>query len=47
MQVLGLEAHLNDPRFASYAKRKANEDALLPLVEPAVRMRNSAELKRR
>ena len=41
MQVLGLEAHVGDPRFASYAKRKANEDALLPLVEPAVRARDS------
>ena len=29
--------HLADPRFATYAKRKANEDALLPLVEPAIR----------
>src|SRR5437016_5030990 len=31
MQVLGLEAHIDDPRFASYSKRKANEDALLPI----------------
>ena len=45
MQVLGLEAHVNDPRFSSYAKRKINEDALLPLVEPAVRMRNSEDLE--
>ena len=29
MQVLGLDAHLGDPRFATYAQRKANEDALL------------------
>ena len=29
MQVIGLGAHLADPRFATYAKRKANEDALL------------------
>jgi crotonobetainyl-CoA:carnitine CoA-transferase CaiB-like acyl-CoA transferase len=45
MQELGLEAHLSDPRFATYAKRKANEDALLPLVEPAVRARQSQELE--
>ena len=45
MQVLGLEAHLADPRFATYAKRKANEDALLPLVEPAVRMRDADDLE--
>ena len=37
MQVLGLDAHAGDPRFSSYSKRKLNEDALLPLVEPAVR----------
>ena len=41
MQVLGLDAHLADPRFATYAKRKANEDALLPLVEPAIRQARS------
>ena len=37
LQTLKLDAHLADPRFATYAKRKANEDALLPLVEPAIR----------
>jgi crotonobetainyl-CoA:carnitine CoA-transferase CaiB-like acyl-CoA transferase len=36
---------VNDPRFSSYAKRKINEDALLPLVEPAVRMRDSEDLE--
>ena len=45
MQVLGLDAHAGDPRFASYASRKLNEDALLPLVEPAVRARDSQELE--
>jgi CoA:oxalate CoA-transferase len=45
MQMLGLEAYLNDPRFATYASRKANEDALLPIVEPAVRVRASHELE--
>jgi CoA:oxalate CoA-transferase len=45
MQVLGLEAHARDPRFSSYSKRKLNEDALLPLVEPAVRGRESRELE--
>jgi CoA:oxalate CoA-transferase len=45
MQVLGLEAHIGDPRFASYSKRKANEDALLPIVEPAVRARDAHELE--
>jgi crotonobetainyl-CoA:carnitine CoA-transferase CaiB-like acyl-CoA transferase len=45
MQVLGLEAHIGDPRFASYSKRKANEDALLPIVEPAIRGRDAQELE--
>jgi CoA:oxalate CoA-transferase len=45
MQVLGLAELIGDPRFGSYAKRKANEDALLPIVEPAVRQRDSAELE--
>jgi len=45
MEVLGLKAHLDDPRFASYAKRKANEDALLAIVEPAVRGRDAQELE--
>ena len=45
MQILGLEAHIGDPRFVSYASRKANEDALLPLVEPAVRTRISSDLE--
>jgi crotonobetainyl-CoA:carnitine CoA-transferase CaiB-like acyl-CoA transferase len=45
MQTLKLDAHLADPRFASYAKRKANEDALLPLVEPAIRQWKSGDLE--
>jgi crotonobetainyl-CoA:carnitine CoA-transferase CaiB-like acyl-CoA transferase len=45
MQVLGLDAHLGDARFSSYATRKANEDALLALVEPAVRERDARELE--
>jgi len=45
MQVLGLEAHLSDARFSSYSKRKANEDALIPIVEAAVRTRSAAELE--
>jgi crotonobetainyl-CoA:carnitine CoA-transferase CaiB-like acyl-CoA transferase len=45
MQVLGLAEHIGDPRFASYASRKLNEDTLLPLVEPAVRSRDSKELE--
>ena len=42
---LGLEAHLADARFSSYSKRKANENTLIPLVEPAVRARTAADLE--
>src|SRR6267142_2699498 len=45
MAVLGLDAQASDPRFSSYSKRKLNEDALIPLVEPAVRLRDAAELE--
>jgi CoA:oxalate CoA-transferase len=45
MQALGLADHLRDPRFATYASRKAHEDALLALVEPAVRLREASELE--
>jgi CoA:oxalate CoA-transferase len=45
MTVLGLEQHIADPRFVSYASRKANEDALLALVEPAVCAHEGRELE--
>src|SRR5438874_4991577 len=45
MQVIGLAQHLSDPRFATYAQRKANEAPLLALVEPAVRAQNSDRLE--
>ena len=45
MQTLKLDEHLADPRFASYAKRKANEDALLPLVIPAIQKWKAADLE--
>src|SRR3954451_5266445 len=45
MQVIGLGAHLSDPRFATYAQRKANEDRLLAMVEPAIRKMKSGELE--
>src|SRR5215831_12130847 len=44
MTVLGVEAHLTDPRFATYASRKLNEAPLLEIVEPAVRRRDANEL---
>jgi crotonobetainyl-CoA:carnitine CoA-transferase CaiB-like acyl-CoA transferase len=45
MQVLGLEQHVGDPRFASYSKRKANEEAIVAIVEPAIRTRQCDELE--
>ncbi len=45
MQVLGLAEHVADPRFATYASRKAYEAPLLELVEPAVRRRDAVELE--
>jgi len=45
MQVIGLGAHLSNPRFATYANRKANEDPLLALVEPAILKIKSSELE--
>ena len=45
MQVLGLAAHVADPRFATYASRKAHEAPLVALVEPAVRRRDAVELE--
>jgi CoA:oxalate CoA-transferase len=45
MQVLGLDAHLTDPRFATYAQRKINETPLVAIVEPTIRRRNSDELE--
>jgi len=45
MQVIGLQAHLADPRFATYANRKKNEDPLLALVEPAILKMKSADLE--
>jgi crotonobetainyl-CoA:carnitine CoA-transferase CaiB-like acyl-CoA transferase len=45
MRVLCLDAHVADPRFASYASRKQNEEALLALIEPAIRARQAADLE--
>jgi CoA:oxalate CoA-transferase len=45
MQTLGLGSHLSDPRFSSYSSRKAHENALLAMVEPAVRAREAQELE--
>ena len=45
MNFLKLGTYVTDPRFATYGNRKLNEDALLALIEPAVRSWNSVELE--
>lgn len=45
MQTLNLEHLITDPRFTTYAKRKANEDDLVPFVEPAVREWIAADIE--
>jgi crotonobetainyl-CoA:carnitine CoA-transferase CaiB-like acyl-CoA transferase len=45
MQVLGVAEHVADPRFATYASRKQYEAPLVAIVEPAVRIRDAAELE--
>jgi CoA:oxalate CoA-transferase len=44
MNVLGLQEQAKDPRFATYGSRKANERALLDVIEPAVASRQLGEL---
>lgn len=43
-EVLGLHELADDPRFATYSARKKNEDALIPIVEEAIRKFDSAQL---
>ena len=44
MNVLGLHEAAKDARFAGYALRKANEQALLDVIEPPLAKRQVAEL---
>lgn len=46
MRCLGLQEHLADPRFANYGSRKANEGAIVALIEAAVATRGSSELEK-
>jgi len=45
MQVLGLESHITDARFATYVLRKQNEADLLDVVSPALRERSVDDLE--
>ncbi|HEY5963706.1 MAG TPA: CoA transferase [Xanthobacteraceae bacterium] len=44
MNVLGLAEAAKDTRFAGYGLRKANEQALLNVIEPAIALRTVEEL---
>jgi crotonobetainyl-CoA:carnitine CoA-transferase CaiB-like acyl-CoA transferase len=46
LEILGLEAYSDDPRFASYSLRKVNEDALLPMFEAAILKWDAADLEK-
>jgi CoA:oxalate CoA-transferase len=46
MQTIGLETQAQDSRFSTYAKRKLNEEALVSIVEPAIRRWQSGDLER-
>jgi crotonobetainyl-CoA:carnitine CoA-transferase CaiB-like acyl-CoA transferase len=46
MHVLGLQSQAADPRFATYGERKRNENALIPIVEAAIRRWPSDDLER-
>ena len=45
MATIGLADHVADPRFATYASRKANEDALIDLIEPAMKRQDPLALE--
>jgi crotonobetainyl-CoA:carnitine CoA-transferase CaiB-like acyl-CoA transferase len=45
MTTIGLAEHIADPRFATYASRKANEDALIALIEPAMKQQDPVKLE--
>jgi crotonobetainyl-CoA:carnitine CoA-transferase CaiB-like acyl-CoA transferase len=46
LEILGLDAYVEDPRFATYSLRKENEDALIRLFEEAVLKWDGAELEK-
>ena len=46
LEILGLDAYVEDPRFATYSLRKVNEDVLIPLFEEAVLKWDGADLEK-
>jgi crotonobetainyl-CoA:carnitine CoA-transferase CaiB-like acyl-CoA transferase len=45
LRILDCSQHATDPRFASYSLRKANENALLEIIEGAVARRSVSDLE--
>ncbi len=45
LEILGLDAYVDDPRYASYSLRKVNEDTLIPLFQEAVLKWDAADLE--
>lgn len=46
LEILGLDAYKDDPRFASYSLRKVYEDDLVPLFTDAILKRDAADLEK-
>ena len=46
MRTIGQEEHLGDERFATYATRKKNEDAIVAIVQSGVAKREALELEK-
>jgi len=46
LEILGLDAYIDDPRYATYSLRKVNEDTLIPLFEAAVLKWDGADLEK-
>jgi crotonobetainyl-CoA:carnitine CoA-transferase CaiB-like acyl-CoA transferase len=46
LEILDLHAYVDDPRYASYSLRKANEDTLIPLFDEAILKWDAADLEK-
>jgi crotonobetainyl-CoA:carnitine CoA-transferase CaiB-like acyl-CoA transferase len=46
LEILDLDAYIDDPRYASYSLRKVNEDTLIPLFDEAILKWDAADLEK-
>jgi crotonobetainyl-CoA:carnitine CoA-transferase CaiB-like acyl-CoA transferase len=46
LEILDLDAYVDDPRYASYSLRKVNEDTLIPLFDEAILKWDAADLEK-